>query len=67
MDKESPQTPKPKLTPYQRRAVAVAAVCHERTVRSWERGTARSTTVARVERAIRDLGLHHVLKGRTDA
>jgi len=67
MDKESPQTAKPKLTPYQRRAVATVAVVHPRTVQSWERGTARSTTSVRIEAAIRELDLDHVLEGRPDA
>lgn|GEM_PF-5654447 len=63
----SPKDSKPKLTPYERRAVAVVAICHERSVQSWERGTARSTTAARIEHAIVELGLEHVLRGRGDA
>jgi hypothetical protein len=47
-----------KMTPHQERVVAVAAGCDPRCVRAFIAGRpVRSTTAARVERALRELGL----------
>jgi hypothetical protein len=48
----------PKLTPHEERRVAVAAGCDPRTVRAYLAGKSqRSTVAARVNEALRAMGL----------
>lgn len=52
----------PPLTAHDRRRIAVAACVDPRTVRQYLSGRAKSTTAARIEQALRELGREDLIR-----
>jgi len=52
------------LTAHEARRIAVVAVVDPRTIQQYFAGKAKSTTSARIEQALRELGLFHLLRSR---
>lgn len=54
------------LSPHERRRIAVAASCAEDTILNYLRGRSlRSTTIDRIEKALRNANLERVIASRT--
>lgn len=53
------------LTPHEIRRLAVAACVDPRTLRKYAEGRTYSTTTARIERALAELGLNHLRRCKT--
>jgi hypothetical protein len=58
----------PKLEPHQRKLVCGVAICEERALGRYERGErVRPSTKARIERAMRVLGLERFIRVEPEA
>lgn len=59
---------RPELSPHDRRRIAVAATCDPHCVSQYVLGKPmRSTTISRIERALRTLDFEHLQVARTRA
>jgi hypothetical protein len=55
----------PRVTPDEERRIGVSAGCDPRVLRTYLAGKARSTSAARIEQALRDLGRADLIRPRS--